>query len=756
MLSLENKAVIGQYNRHIRELFVLLETMQLEHSGNLPLRNEILEDLKEVHNKLSVSDLMGDRSLLAITGLQGSGKTTIIKRLYDIPDAVLPENSGRGEKLPVFIKEKEVNKIETYVYRLHKSEEGELRVVAEAVNPEAFKETALNPAANRDLWLECVVPERYLKDESKSIVLLPGFEKDENDLSQLLLEHILYMSNSSVMVLRKDTYARAETQKMMDRVKEIYQNVKPVIALSFGDVNPGENGTFRNQVMKDFEIPETEKNRVVLTGEKPKFNEDWELQLIEAIDFYGYSTAADDSLYNELIGSMVKKTEAVLFRITKMMEEELTIRKHFHANTDERGMVLMNFENEYTKVLKELEKQIKATLTQRTETARDTLRNYLEKNTTWPKEMKTKFFGQKPQELYLLEGKIQEIWDKPHADLVIIDADEKKKAQKYLPVNYEIMNTVAGYLETYGKEVFSELNEGRESTAFNPVKLEHGTNPGMDAASSERTSATNPNARMAGAPTNPDSSNPFLAKRPAKMMIPKNEPAQPLERIDAFFAAEDSMPLRLRRQDYKTLTVIGTMLIHETYAAESGLKRNGTKLETDLLGKATHELNFMKKIDNLSVAAPKVLKAIPIILGVDGIMDGELDLLTNASIALSTIGIKVTAAQLAGIIGIGFGAAYAARAIQESVQKANERQLRLAQAGERVFAELPALQAKAYTDSLKNIFERMGQQLLEKHLEFSGHYDSIGEVEQINYIVRKIGLLGQDIKRTQREHILLL
>lgn len=731
MLSQQNKTIIENYYRYIRELYIQLELIQL-HESSGRMKAEVLAELKELHNKLSITYLMGDRSLLAITGLQGTGKSTIIKRLYQLPEDLLPENSGRGERLPVFIKEKNINQIETYVYRLTKNAADELTVKPEHVGMMEFKEIALNPAANQDLWLECVVPERYLKDESKSIVLLPGFEKDDGDLSQLLLEHILYLAHSTVLVLRKDTFARESTQKMMHKVKNIYQNVKPVVAITFGDVSPHENEAFKQQMLEKFAIPELEGERVVITGEKPKFNENWEEQLMNAIDVYGYSSLADDRLITGLIEKLVKKTEVLLSKVSKMLGQELTqkqMSKYKDERYQDRRSVVANFENEYSTVLKELEEQIEAVLQQRIEPARTELHHYLAQTQKWPKQLKAKFFGQKPQELYDFEKKIQEIWDQPQAE----DSQfAEKNNPACLPANVEILKVVTNYLTHYGKVVINSLEESKEGTT---AKLENKRNAFFEAISAKKST-------------------------PAKtLMKKKNEPALPLERIDTFFAAKDELPLTLERSDYQTLAVIGTMFIQETYVAEADFfKNDGVKntVNPGLLQQASMEIDVMKNLENLSQAAPKVLKSIPVILGFDGLIDGELDLLTNATAALGSIGIKLTSGQLLGLIGAGFAATYAAKAIQDSMIKANERQLQLAQAGERVFRELPSLQAKAFTNSLGRIFERMSKQLLDKHLELTGYYDSIGEVEQLQYLVRKIHLLGKDIKRGQYEQTLLL
>lgn len=725
MLTKNNQVIIENYYRHIRELIIQLDSVTFE-TKNEEEKHKVIEELRVLHNKLSITNLMANRSLLAITGLQGTGKTTIIKRLYELPEDILPENSGRGERLPVFITEKKVDQIETYVYRSIQGSDEHIVVAAEKVSPQQFNTIAMNPTPNEDLWLECVVPERYLKDEMKSIVLLPGFEKDDKDISQLLLEHILYLSNSSVMVLRKDTFARQSTQEMMRKVKEIYKNVKPVISITFGDVNPDQNEAFKQQMIEEFEIQSHEHDRVVLTGEKPQFTEDWQSNLMHAIDRYCYSDSNSDDLVKQLIRSLSRQIDDALFQVRKILESEIKKSKMEQVNLGDYNTILMNFENVSAQFLRDLENDIIIALQKRIKPARDAFRFHLEQNTTWGKELKTKFFGQKPQELYALEGKIEDIWENPYRDQTIIESLDGKQPQFLLPPNLEILDVVTKYVQTNGKEVIQSMEEPEQAVRTLDVP-----------------------------PPVEDKKAAFLARVKGNTSVgvanKRNEPAQPLARIDAYFNAKDDLPIKLNQKDSKALAVIGTMLLRESCLAELKSEKGEIRLDPDLLSQASVELKPLEQIEKLSSAAPKLLKAVPIILGVDGLADGELDLLTNASTALAAIGIKLSGAQLLGIFGAGFATAYAAKAIQESIRKANERQLQLSQAGERIFNELPQIQAKAFTNGLKRTFDRMADQLVTKHLEYSGRFDQVGELEHINYTVRKIGLISQELKRAQYE-----
>ncbi|MGE6683748.1 hypothetical protein [Paenisporosarcina sp. NPDC076907] len=722
MLKEEKEYLIESYHRHIRELITELGTTTFAASLDKQ-KEEISQKLSVLYNKLTLTNLMGNRTLLAITGLQGTGKTTILKTLYDLPASLLPVNSSRGERLPVFITEKDVQVIETYVYRAKSNENG-LSVGRESISIEKFNEISLYPLLNKDLWLECIVPNRYLFDENKSIVLLPGFEKDNEDISQMLLEHILYLSTSSVMVLRKDTYARESTQIMMRKVKEVYRNVKPIIALSFGNINPEQNDKFKLEILQEFEIEPAESNRVVVTGQGPDYPQTWKQELMASIDTYCYRNSTTDNLQTQLILNLTKQIDDVMLDLRKMMEQEMKSRQLNNQLSGDRYDVLLQFEVQYKKYLSDLEEAISSELSRRVKPSTDELRNYLAANASWTKELKTKFFGQRPEELYALENKIHAIWNNPNNKQVSILNKGEEKPETYLEPNLEILKVVSNYVAQEGKQVIKAFDDKKEindsGQELSPLEL-----------MMQEISAT-------------------------EIRSPQLLESTPIDRIDAYFTNNDTLPTSLKHDDYKTMAVMGAMLIRESFIAQDIHENGHATLDEKLLDKASAEFDLASNMNQLAVVAPKLLKSIPLILGVDGIIDGELDLVNHAVSALSSVGISITAPQLLAIMGAGFAAAYAAKAIQESMRKANERQLQLAQAGERVFNELPLIQAKAFTNSLRRIYERMADQLLSRHLELSGQHDKVGEVEQINYTIRKISLLSNKIKREKYEQTVFI
>ncbi|MNW64755.1 hypothetical protein D3C74_430640 [compost metagenome] len=99
------------------------------------------------------------------------------------------------------------------------------------------------------------------------------------------------------------------------------------------------------------------------------------------------------------------------------------------------------------------------------------------------------------------------------------------------------------------------------------------------------------------------------------------------------------------------------------------------------------------------------------------------------------------------MLGAGFATVYAVNAIQKGVQETNRYQLELSQAGRNVIDSLPALQAEAFVNSLRNTLETMADKLREVHQRRIGAYDQDGYLEKIQYASRRIKKLNAIIQK---------
>ena len=75
-----------------------------ENSGIKEAKDKLITSLRKIILAYYMKDTV--QAVICVTGLQGAGKTTMMKNFYHIPDGILNVSLGRGETLPIFIREK--------------------------------------------------------------------------------------------------------------------------------------------------------------------------------------------------------------------------------------------------------------------------------------------------------------------------------------------------------------------------------------------------------------------------------------------------------------------------------------------------------------------------------------------------------------------------------------------------------------------------------------------------------------------------
>jgi hypothetical protein len=93
------------------------------------------KDLLSIVRRLFVTEVLDARPTVAVVGLQGAGKSTLTAGLYPHVGGMLPQNVGRGEKLPVRIVERAgVSAPEAAVYAVNAAAPG-APVAREPIDP---------------------------------------------------------------------------------------------------------------------------------------------------------------------------------------------------------------------------------------------------------------------------------------------------------------------------------------------------------------------------------------------------------------------------------------------------------------------------------------------------------------------------------------------------------------------------------------------------------------------------------------------
>ena len=85
---------------------------------------ECNREIKQSLRKIIIANEISDRMIICVTGLQGTGKTSLMKNYYDIEDDIMNIALGRGERLPVLITEDDVSKTCMYAVGIEKIKDG--------------------------------------------------------------------------------------------------------------------------------------------------------------------------------------------------------------------------------------------------------------------------------------------------------------------------------------------------------------------------------------------------------------------------------------------------------------------------------------------------------------------------------------------------------------------------------------------------------------------------------------------------------
>ncbi len=248
------------------------------------VNNEILKSLR----KIIIANEMMNKKIICISGLQGAGKTTLIKNMYNLDEGFLNISLGRGEKIPVFINEKK-NCIEPCMFGVYMGiNNGNYFRDKIKLSQEEFIEASKgNEIDNKQyMYLEIELPFRHIENEYTSLMLLPGFE-DKKDYWRNLIEFAVNSSDASIFVFNQSSSAYIENSSKMQQTKELFGN-NVIYAISHSDLSKDNNNEVKLTCIKNLDIPEIESDRVVCIGEfkDDKINEKWITQLKLALDRY--------------------------------------------------------------------------------------------------------------------------------------------------------------------------------------------------------------------------------------------------------------------------------------------------------------------------------------------------------------------------------------------------------------------------------------------------------------------------------------
>ncbi len=331
--------------------------------------------------KLRIARELASVYYICVAGSQSAGKTRLVRELYQLDDEWLADNQGRGERIPVFILEKDCDAPYAVVVRY----DAQGKELEEKISQDTFR--ALVSGYDNSDSLNCLfpklyVPRRYFAGQRCGFVLLPGYEmlNADNVEWQGLMRHTLVHSLGSILVTDRTRVADSSQKLILnDLVARYFPDRKPAIAVTKTEALSAEQMTELKATVADvFQISTDESDRVVFTGVgDDDYRTSWSSQIIQVINKYALSAAGSDV---GRLRELEKLLDSELMTIKAALESELdaeSISEHLTERQVERMRDVFTkaaerYRNRYARKLRE---HTKTYLAQAKDTAENRYRN---------------------------------------------------------------------------------------------------------------------------------------------------------------------------------------------------------------------------------------------------------------------------------------------------------------------------------------------------------------------------------------------
>ena len=341
--------------------------------------NDTLVDLLR---KFLITQYLHEKYIIAISGMQGAGKTTFLQQLYGLDNTWIEPNQGRGEHLPVLILEDaRLTSSKGYlVSMLPMHTESGFRTVENEVEPDVFK-AALKGGSGNQLFPILKVPQCYFKGENQGFVLLPGYEKENkgNKSWQSLMRQTLIASAMCVVVTDETRMAAEQIDILVDLNNNL-AGAKPVIVISNSENFSAEKReSLKQSASIIFGIHQEEvSTRVICSGADEKYRSVWLPEFKFSIEKYAQIT-------DTVRGRQIKHLEIALRNeLSELLEDvkDAMTKKAITTGSSEEWVkkILELFGSACTNLKKGYIKELKSALDEHAKNAIAMVREQLSNN----------------------------------------------------------------------------------------------------------------------------------------------------------------------------------------------------------------------------------------------------------------------------------------------------------------------------------------------------------------------------------------
>jgi hypothetical protein len=662
----------------VQELIALIAEQDL-----LPAASEEFAHAKLLSGQLNMARKIQDKTIFSVTGLQGAGKTTLVQRLYRLPDGILPISAGRSEALPILITESTGITSGEYVYKLRRSmvdktnEQCKFIIKDENISHKKFLEIAKNPMSE-DLWLEIEVPITHF-GAGISLALLPGFERNERNRSQRDLEFMLSLSTSVIFVLNYRMLAQENLQLKMQMMIDRYKDQAPLFAVSFSDeLSFDQREYYATLLSGKFDIPEDEAGRIIFTGNSADLS-NWEDTIVASINHYGKSNHFSYKKQMEILRGL--SSDAIL--LANSVNEQIRYRTlDQEENQTNLSEVLNTFKNEKKELRKSLEASLQESLGQHANNCSKEMDNYLKQHNKGPLKAFSQFF--KGDEITLTDRitfkeKTSDLWNKGNEQV------SEKLIMEVLNTTFEMKAQELGFAQEVEQPTVAE---------------EAPNNPFAITTSGNATQA--PKLKADG---------PVALERLTNYLEPK----------------KTDTPVKLQKEDLEILPFLALGFTQSLLAASPVLQKvEGIELESSEQKVQT----LANKINSLNINTSHLVKGTALFMGIDA-MDGTFDTFGALTGILTKVGVSSAAA--GPVAGLLIGGIVGGLAVNSGMQKVEQQRLHQSTYANRAFQTIAVQQKEAILATLDKVMSKMEERLIAVERYQSRSNSHFGKLDTTKY-----------------------
>lgn len=249
----------------------------VDEEARTPDSAALAERLRNVTRQVVAARILGDEQLVAISGRQGVGKSSMVTRLLGLPEDLLTSDVGRGERLAVLIRPANQREHSALVHHLAEVDAG-VAVLSTAIDLDDVGPRTSDPG-DLDLFVEIRVPAEAVGIRGAAFLLLPGIEDERSEWSDLV-RVALSTASACVFVVHPSGLTEEASRRTMDKVvKEQFGNKRSVVALTHGDVRASDFSAALEVLKEQLGTSAT----IVTTSANEGYQEGWTGKMWEAL-----------------------------------------------------------------------------------------------------------------------------------------------------------------------------------------------------------------------------------------------------------------------------------------------------------------------------------------------------------------------------------------------------------------------------------------------------------------------------------------